>query len=89
MNWLLLSIISFSCTAFAEFFWVLWMRRVAQGRAFGAAFFGSSTWLIGAIVVLSYTANRWMLIPAFLGSFISGYLTVKYDVKKSKNKTLL
>jgi len=82
MNWILQSIIAFTLTATAEFLWVLWMRRTAQGKALSSAIFGAILWLMGAGVILSYVENKWMLIPAVLGSFISGYFTVKFDVKK-------
>jgi hypothetical protein len=82
MNWIIQSLIAFACTAAAEFLWVLWMRRTAQGKALSSATYGATLWLMGAGVVLSYVDNKWMLIPAFLGSWISGYLTVKFDVKK-------
>jgi hypothetical protein len=84
MHWAINSIIAFFLTAFTEVLWVLWMRRTAAGKAMSSAIFGSALWLCGAGVILSYVENRWMLIPAVFGSFISGYITVKIDSRKSR-----
>jgi hypothetical protein len=82
MNWIVKSILVFILTAFSEMLWVIWIRRTSQGKAFSAASLGATLWISSALVIVSYVENKWMLIPAFLGSFISGYLTVKFDVKK-------
>ena len=84
MHWVINSIAAFLLTAFTEVLWVLWIRRTATGKAFSSAVFGSLLWLMGAGVVLSYVANKWMLIPAVLGSFVGGYITIKIDSRKKR-----
>lgn len=85
MNVYLNILLSFVATAIAEPIYILWIRRTSQGKAFSGATYGSTIWVIGAIVVISYVDNKWMIIPAFLGSWISGYLTIKFDEKR-RNK---
>jgi hypothetical protein len=86
MNLIISALIAFVCTFAAEVTWVLWIRRTATGKAMSSALLGAVLWLMGAGVILSYVEDKRMLIPAFIGSFIGGYITVKIDARKKKEQ---
>jgi hypothetical protein len=44
-------------------------------------------YLIGALVVLSYSTNHYLLIPAVIGSFIGTAGTVWYKKRKESLKS--
>lgn len=78
-NWVLV----FVAMMGADFAWTKYTLGVAAKDAFGAASWSAVIVGCGAFTVVSYTTNRWLLIPALLGAFIGTYLAVL----KEKNKT--
>ncbi len=81
MNWQLYFLV-FTATFLADIFWTFYIRKVSQGKAFGAASYSLLVAIMGAFSTYQFIINYWMIIPAALGAFIGTYFTVKWDIRK-------
>jgi hypothetical protein len=81
---ILTALFVFIATGVADVIWVLYIRRVNQGKALASSIFGVIIWFLSAAVVVEYVENKWYLIPAGLGAFIGTYCMVHLE---SKEKT--
>lgn len=75
-------ILIFIATIVVDVAWTLYMIKVEERKAIQSGIWAVVIYLLGALVVLSYSTNHLMLIPAVLGSFIGTAGTVW--VKKRK-----
>lgn len=82
LNWQWLGV--FLLMILTDMVWAVYIRRSAQGKAFSSALAAMVLLLSGGYVVVSYTADHWMLIPAALGSFVGTYITVRFDTRKER-----
>lgn len=58
------------CAMFAtDLFWASYVAAIKNGLALHASLWAVALFLVGAVAVLGYTRNRWLLIPAALGAF--------------------
>ncbi|HRY36714.1 MAG TPA: hypothetical protein P5230_02420 [Candidatus Magasanikbacteria bacterium] len=78
------TILVFLAVFFTDVLWVLYVRRVGQGKAFSAAWLGVVIWLFGAYAVISYVDDPRHIVSAALASFIGTYYAVKRDSSKEK-----
>ena len=83
-KFIITAILVFLAVVLSDVLWVLYIRRVNQGKALGSAIFGTIIWLFGAFVVINYLQDKRQIIFAILGSFIGTYLAVIYDSRKRK-----
>lgn len=58
---------------------------VVDRRPMMAATMSLTSYLLGAIGVVSYVNNKWYLVPLVLGAFIGTYLVVKRESRLNKN----
>jgi len=79
------TILVFFAVFFTDVLWVLYVRRVGQGRALSAAWFGVIIWLFGAYAVISYVGDPRHIVSAALASFVGTYYAVKRDSLKNKD----
>ena len=63
----------------ADVAWILYTRWGAQGRVLPTGFAAVSITLLSALVVLEYTHDRNMLIPACLGAFVGTVLPLLWE----------
>lgn len=63
-----------------DYVWARYNIACAEKRALASAFCGVGIMLLGALVVLTYVENPWMVIPQALGSFVGTYISVKTSV---------
>jgi hypothetical protein len=75
MKW----IVVFVLMLVTDVVWTVYIRRVGQGHALQSAVMATALLAMGGFVVVSYTENHWMLIPACLGSFVGTYFTVRWE----------
>jgi len=68
---------------FVDIIWVLYTRRVSQGKPLQSALFGTLIYFGSGYAIISYTNNPWMLLPAGCGAFIGTYVAVRWDAKKT------
>lgn len=60
-----------------NFFYAMYVKYLQKDQMWKAAFFGECIVLAGAINIISYVSNHWLLIPSILGGFIGTLLTNK------------
>lgn len=83
MNIYTQALIVFVVAIAVDVVWGFYIRRTNEGKAIAAANFAVLLMGLGAINVISYTQNKWMLIPIIVGNWIGTYAVVKWDHKKN------
>lgn len=65
----------------ADYAWTKYTLEVAAKDAVSAGLWSAVIVGCGAFTVVSYTTDRWLLIPALLGAFLGTYIAVKKESK--------
>jgi hypothetical protein len=78
----------FVVSILVDIFWALYIRRSGSGHAAVAAHMAVLLVAFGAINVISYTENRWMLVPIILGSWLGTYGVIKWDHRNDGAKNV-
>lgn len=73
---MILYILVFFSTLAADYAWTKYMMYAAEKRAHLAAFWSTLIIAFGAINVISYTTNKWLIIPALAGAYIGTFLPI-------------
>lgn len=63
-----------------SFAWANCVKAISNDKPSNAGLWSGFITLAGAITVIGYTQNHWLLIPAVLGSSLGTYLSVKNRV---------
>jgi hypothetical protein len=71
-------IVVFFSAAFLDVLWTIYIKKVAQSKAFGAALVTIFIYYVGGIVTISYVENHWMLLTATSGATIATFFSTKY-----------
>jgi tryptophan-rich sensory protein len=71
-----MAVLIFFIDLIVAFAWAKSIKAIASNKPVTAALFASFITLSGAITIISYTTNHWLLIPAVLGSGVGTYLSV-------------
>ncbi len=58
--------------------WSLYVAAVAAGAALAASGWAVALFLLGAVAIIGYTRDRWLLIPAAAGAFLGTYAGVAW-----------
>ena len=78
--------IEYITTFFALFcidiFYTYYLRAVAGGKALVASSWSIVVTILGAFVVINYTTDHMLLIPAALGAFCGTYVGMKLKKKE-------
>lgn len=82
MTLLTQSLIAFAALFITDICWALYVRRVKDGHVLKSACWAVVLFLSGAVAVISYTTNPWLLIPAAVGAFAGTVLAVWWDTRK-------
>lgn len=75
MNWLLVFLGVFA----ADVAWVIYARSAARGEVLKTGFAAVAITLLSALVVLEYTHDHAMLLPACLGAFFGTVLPLLWE----------
>lgn len=75
-------ILIFLGTVIVDIAWTLYLIKVEERSVFQSGMWAVVIYLVGALIVLSYSNNHLLLIPAVLGSFIGTAGTVWYKKRK-------
>ena len=70
LTYLLPGFLVFLCTFLADVCWARYIGHVGTGNRWHAAAWAASLFILGAVPVVGYTKNPWLLIPAVLGAFL-------------------
>lgn len=68
------ALLVFLGVAVVDIFWVAYSRGAARGEVLKTGFAAVGITLLSALVVLEYTHDKWMLVPACLGAFVGTVL---------------
>jgi hypothetical protein len=68
----------FIATIVVDISWTLYLIKVEERKPVQSGIWAVVIYLFGALVVMSYTTNHLLIIPAILGSFIGTAGTVWY-----------
>jgi hypothetical protein len=74
MSW----VVTFLATFAMDICWALCVASVKQGSPFEAGGWAVLLFLFGAVGILGYTQDRWLLIPGAAGSFARTALGVAW-----------
>jgi hypothetical protein len=74
--WLQAVVVFVAVTA-ADYAWTKYMMHVASKHPHRAAMWNTLIYSFGSITVISYTENRWLLIPALLGAYLGTWYAVR------------
>jgi hypothetical protein len=66
MTW----IVTFLAVAAADVCWTKYMAAAGAGQRWLAGMWGAALYMIGAVAVVQYTTDHWLLIPAATGAFV-------------------
>jgi hypothetical protein len=64
----------------ADFAWAVYVAQVKSGNAVAAAGWAVALFLLGAVAVIGYTRDRWLLIPACLGAALGTWCGVAWQL---------
>lgn len=56
--------------------WARYVTDAAAGRRWWAATWGAGIYVVGALTIIEYTRDHWMVVPAVLGAFVGTALGV-------------
>ena len=73
----------FVITVLIDIVWAKWAMHTSAGNPFLAGLYAIGIVLGGAISIIWYLDNRWLLIPICAGSFVGTYVAVKHGKKAS------
>lgn len=76
---MLLYLTVFAATFALDYVWTRYIAEVGAKSPGWAAFWSMSMIPLGAVNVIGYTTNRWLVFPAMLGAFASTYWAVRRD----------
>jgi hypothetical protein len=68
--------IAFCAMFLTDLCWAAYVASVKAGAALAASAWAVALFLLGAVAVLGYTRDRWLLLPASLGACAGTYLGV-------------
>lgn len=67
-------VITFVACFLMDFAWAIYIKRVSDHQALSSSMWSVAVFMLGAVGVINYTANPWLLIPAAVGCFAGTYL---------------
>lgn len=73
-------VIMLICGFSADFAFALYARSAAKGNAVIAANWSVMIAVIGAISILFYVSNPWLVIPELVGYWFGTYVAIRYDL---------
>lgn len=71
------AIVTFTACALMDFAWAAYIKRVANHQALASSAWAVAVFLLGAVGVINYTADPWLLIPAAIGCFAGTYAAMR------------
>ena len=68
---------AFLAMFFTDIFYTYYLSAVEKNRAVAAGLWAGILYLLGALIVVGYTKDVWILVPATIGGILGTYLGVK------------
>lgn len=73
---MLAALMVFAATFALDYVWTKYIAAVGHKTPHLAALWSTSMIPLGAVSVLGYTQNKWLLLPAMAGAYASTWLAV-------------
>lgn len=78
MTWLL----AFVALFVTDVAWALYVDQVKEGNALGASMWSLALFVVGALAVIGYTSDPWLLAPSAAGAFCGTYAGVRWAARQ-------
>lgn len=85
MNFALQCLIAFAALAITDACWAIYISSVASQKTVHASCWAVLLFLSGAVAVISYTTNHWLLLPAAAGAFVGTWAGVWWASLKERS----
>ena len=69
---------------FIDIFYTYYLKSVTDSKVLVASLWSIVITILGANVVISYTTDHMLLIPAAMGAFCGTFVGMKYNKKNKK-----
>ncbi|MCK1543302.1 hypothetical protein IVB12_15410 [Bradyrhizobium sp. 179] len=69
----------FLLVAFLDFLWALYNRATVAKRPVRASMLATALYGVGAVSVMGYSNDPWLLIPACAGAFVGTYFATHME----------
>ncbi len=70
-------IAAFLAMFFTDMFYTYYLSAIEKNRAVMASIWAGVLYLFGALIVVGYTRDVWILVPAVVGGVLGTYVGVK------------
>ena len=70
-------IAAFLAMFFTDMFYTYYLSAIEKNRAVMASIWAVVLYLFGALIVVGYTRDVWILVPAVIGGVLGTYVGVK------------
>lgn len=74
-------IVAFGAMFLTDACWAFYVATVKDGAALAAAGWSVALFLLGAVAVIGYTKDRWLLVPASAGAFCGTLVAVALQAR--------
>lgn len=81
LSWL----IAFGSMFATDVCWALYVSKVKDGDALRGAAWAVALFALGAVAVIGYTSQPWLLVPSAAGAFAGTYAGVVYNAKVARS----
>jgi uncharacterized membrane protein YfcA len=68
---------AFLAMFFTDMFYTYYLSAIEKNRAVMASIWAGVLYLFGALIVVGYTRDVWILVPAVIGGVLGTYVGVK------------
>lgn len=68
---------AFLAMFFTDMFYTYYLSAIEKNRAVMASIWAGVLYLFGALIVVGYTRDVWILVPAVMGGVLGTYVGVK------------
>lgn len=83
MRWL----IAFAALFATDVAWAVYVDKVKEGNALHSAAWAIALFVLGAVAVIGYTTDPWLLAPSAAGAFCGTFAGVWWNGRRAKPKT--
>lgn len=80
MRWL----IAFAALFATDVAWAVYVDKVKEGNALQSATWAIALFVLGAVAVIGYTTDAWLLLPSAAGAFCGTYAGVWWNGRRAR-----
>jgi len=76
--------VSFFALFFVDIGYVLYMQNVQKRKKIVASTFATLIFILNSVVIINFTENKTLLIPAIIGAFVGTYVGMIIEDYRNK-----